>query len=309
MLDFLGWTPWDYYAVKANENRTAVNISQKARFGVGDIYFVAGYYGKLEVIVDDDGIKRVSHHQVTIGSGRKLDVQVIFKALGFVGEPANDNLMKLKELVGFWVNGDPRRYLVAEPVSVMAQNFSGTSFSPGAMIWASMGVHFLRFPQDLQPVLDSGTLPRHAADESDPGTYRPGYVIDARHGNGAVMSPPLYCPSLAEEMNASVTVKPVKQRLCHPIKQYVAEAKADWDHYCNQFIKEGYDKPYPEYPYTVDVTRAMVMLHMKDAKEPILPTDIEDLGLTDADVGPDGMLRENVYDRVQQLWDDHFAIK
>ena len=56
-------------------------------------------------------------------------------------------VMKIKELVGFWVNDDPRRYVVAEPVSVMATNFGGTSFSPGAISWAEQGMHFMFYPK------------------------------------------------------------------------------------------------------------------------------------------------------------------
>eukprot|EP00435_Cladocopium_sp_Y103_P001830 s3534_g1.t1 len=83
---------------------------------------------KNEVIEDPEGVKRLGHHALYLGgSGRKLDVQCILKLLGFVGDPSNDRVMKIKELVGFWVNDDPRRYVVAEPVSVMATNFGGAT--------------------------------------------------------------------------------------------------------------------------------------------------------------------------------------
>eukprot|EP00913_Durusdinium_trenchii_P034818 g32568.t1 len=37
----VGDDPWSYYAVHSNEARTNVTIFQKARFGIGDIYFLS----------------------------------------------------------------------------------------------------------------------------------------------------------------------------------------------------------------------------------------------------------------------------
>merc|ERR1719433_147975 len=110
--------------------------------------------------------------------GRKIECEGILKLLGFVGEMDNDRLMKIKEMTGFWCNEDPRRYIVAEPVSVMASNMGGTSLSPGALNWAVQGIYFLHFPQDfVGGVVAIGMLPKHAADMSDDGTPRPAYVV------------------------------------------------------------------------------------------------------------------------------------
>lgn len=284
MYDLMGWDVWDYYAVNANKDRSQANITQKARFGIGDIYFLVGYYGKMEVIVDSGGIKRVTEKEVVMASGRRVEVSCILKLLGFVGLPDNDRLMRLKKMTGFWVDNDPRRYLVAEPVSVMASNFATTSLSPGAIQWAGMGAHFLLFPEEYQPLMESKMMPVHEADDSDPGTYRPGYVVDARFGTQTMMAVPMFCPALLEFFNSLAVLKPLKQRLCHPMRQYLQEAKADWDHYCKMFIQEGWDKksgkPYPEYPYTYEVTRTMILKHMKESREDVLPSDLEDLSIT-----------------------------
>jgi len=308
MYDLLNRSVWDNYAVKAgSSSKSTVSIEQKARFGIGDIYFLAGYYGKMEVIIDPGGVKRLSYHEVTLASGRKLEnVKMILKLLGFVGEPDVDRLMKLKELVGFWVNSDPRRYLVAEPVSVLAQNFGGTSLSPGALAWAQMGIHYMLFPQDFSAVIDTGMLPRHAPDNADADSYRPAYVVDARHGLTTGSVCPMTTPMLGEEMGTTGWCKPVKQRLCHPIKQFVEEAKADWDHYCKQFIEESEvfaKKPYPTYPYSVDIARAMVMLHMKESREPVLMSDIEDLDISRDDIREDGLLKESAYRKYLGIFD------
>ena len=125
---------WSYYSVISNEARTNVTIKQKARFGIGDVYFLAAACGYCEHIVDDT--KRVSGNTIHLNSGRKLeDVRSILKLCGFNGEPlrmklmqgrgmlarsptclcarhyhtlkqrfANDRLLKIKELYGWWVN-------------------------------------------------------------------------------------------------------------------------------------------------------------------------------------------------------------
>lgn len=289
MMDFDVWT---YYAVNADKDRKTANIQQKVRFAIGDIYFLAGYYGKMEVVVEPDGIKRLGHQEIVLPSGRHLtNVNVILKLLGFVGLPDNDRLLGIKALHGFHADGDPRRYCVAEPVSVSAANFSGTSFSPGVIVWAAIGNYFQLYPQDFQKLMDSNMMPVHKADDSDPGTYRPAYVVDARHGTGAMMACMLFCPPLSRENDDYGFIKPIKHRLCHPVKQFIEEATADWDHYCRMFIEEGYgqDKAYPHYPYTVESTRKMINEHMRVSGEPLLATDPEDLGLTDtgtlADLG------------------------
>mmetsp|Transcript_24578 Transcript_24578/g.70665 ORF Transcript_24578/g.70665 Transcript_24578/m.70665 type:complete len:753 (+) Transcript_24578:63-2321(+) len=281
MYDMLDWDVWSYYAVSTNEKRTTCMIQQKARFGIGDIYFLSQYMGKLEVVVEPNGIKKLSKNTVHLDSGRKLEnVHVILKLLGFVGEMENDRLMKIKEMAGFWVNEDPRRYLVAEPVSVMASNMGGTSLSPGALNWAVMGAYFIHHPSDfVNGAVANGMLPKHAADMSDGGSPRPAYVVDARHGTSTGMSVMLYTPHLAQEQSFDGVVKAVKHRLCHPIDKFLAAAKEDWDHYAEKFLAEGFgtDKPYPTYPFSPELVRAYITQHMMETSEPWLPCDLEDL--------------------------------
>eukprot|EP00435_Cladocopium_sp_Y103_P010854 s3534_g2.t2 len=47
MYDLVGYDVWDYYGVQGNASRTTCNIQQKARFGIGDVYFCAISWGKL----------------------------------------------------------------------------------------------------------------------------------------------------------------------------------------------------------------------------------------------------------------------
>ena len=171
MYDLIGVDVWDYYSVSSNESRTTCTIKQKARFGIGDVYFLGMACGFCEHIVDDT--KRVSEKTIHLESGRRLeDVSHILKLLGFNGEFENDRLLKLKELYGWWVNKDFRRYIVAEPIYVDANNFGSTSFSPGAIVWAEQQAWMLKYPSDWAPVMDSGMLPRHEAEEQTLGRVR-----------------------------------------------------------------------------------------------------------------------------------------
>jgi len=249
MYDLVGFDQWSYYAVQSNAARTNCSIQQKVRFGIGDVYFLAISWGKLEVIEDPLGVKRVAERTMFCGSGRKLDVDAILKLLGFVGNAENDRLMRIKEMVGFWVNGDPKRYLVAEPISVMATNFGGTSFSPGAIQWSEMGMHFVHYPMDFYGIVETGMLPRHKAEGED----RPAYVVDARYGTSSMILVAAMVPWLGERGLVEGKLKHERMWALHPIDKYLKYCKEDWDHYCTKMRAEG--RSGPEYPYTSEVAR------------------------------------------------------
>lgn len=249
MYDLVGFDPWSYYAVQGNAARTNCQIVQKARFGIGDVYFLAISWGKLEVIEDPEGIKELGPGTLTCGGGRVLNVDVILKLLGFVGNPENDRLMKIKEMTGFWVNDDPKRYVVAEPISVQATNFSGTSFSPGAIAWANMGMHFIHYPQDFQTkLLAMGAMPRHKADDD-----RPAYVVDARHGTSTMLFVGACIPFLQERGAIEARLKVERMWALHPVDKFIEYCKEDWNYYTARFKAEGLSGP--DYPYTPEVAQ------------------------------------------------------
>mmetsp|Transcript_90179 Transcript_90179/g.280760 ORF Transcript_90179/g.280760 Transcript_90179/m.280760 type:complete len:708 (-) Transcript_90179:88-2211(-) len=282
MYEFIDRDPWKYYSVTTNEKRTTCQITQKARFGIGDIYFLSIYMGKVELIEEPLGVKRLTRHEVHLGSGRKLHCKALLKLLGLIGEMDNDRLLKIKEMVGFWVDGDSRRYIVAEPVSVMCTQMGGTSLSPGAYAWALEGIYFIDHPFEfVYGPKASGMLPRHKVDMADEGTPRPAYVVDARHGSQTAMTVGMYTPGIAEVESSAGFVKAVRHRLCHPIRKFLAQAKEDWDHYAKKMLAGGFgtDKPYPEYPYTPEVVCEMYRAHLAESGEPALPSDQQDIAL------------------------------
>lgn len=253
MYDLIGIDQWAYYAVYSNESRTNVTIRQKSRFGIGDVYFLAMYYGLNEHIVDD--VKRVSCHKLHLMNGRTLEnVMCMLKLLGFNGEFENDRLLKTKELYGWWVNKDMRRYVVAEPLGVDANNFGGTSFSPGAIMWAEEQIHMLHFPADWGNVQASGSLPIHVADES---IDRPAYVVEARHGSLTGISIGSMVPGIGERGNVTGPLGRQRMWELHPAEHFLKCCELEW-YAWSKTIHEtpGYEHvPEPKYPYSLEIVQ------------------------------------------------------
>merc|ERR1712151_1146271 len=143
-----------------------------------------------------------------------------------------------------------------------------------------MGLYFINFPVDfVTGAAAMGMLPKHGVDNSDEGTPRPAYVVDARHGTQTGMAVAMHSPHLGKEQEFDGFIKAIKHRICHPIDKFIAAAKEDWDYYAQKFLKEGFgtDLPYPDYPYTPEFARKFIWEHMQNCQEPMLPCDQEDL--------------------------------
>merc|ERR1719384_82440 len=117
-----GFDVWTAHSVKTDAKRSFAHISQKTVFGVTDIYFLAGYYGLMEVIVDE--IKRLTPGVAHTKKGKKIPCEVIVKAVGTVPCFSIDKMLGLKALHGLWVNNDPLRGVVCNAMFVEARNFS-----------------------------------------------------------------------------------------------------------------------------------------------------------------------------------------
>eukprot|EP00435_Cladocopium_sp_Y103_P069918 s1385_g34.t1 len=256
-----------YYAVHANEKRTTVTITQKSRFGIGDVYFLAVSMGICEVIEDE--IKRVSASSIHLESGRRVEaldshdmlVDVILKLYGFNGNFDVDRLMNVKSMTGFWVDEDkfPTAVTVGlqspglAKIRVNATNFGGTSFSPGVRVWVDYVAHFLWYPKDWAYLRDCGLLPKHSAEEE---IDRPAYVIDARHGTQTSMAIGSTTPAIGEsQMNLNL-VKRQKQLECHPTNKFLQECSEEWKAYGQKFKELGAPRECPPYPYTLKIVEA-----------------------------------------------------
>lgn len=230
--------------MKTDEKRSFAHISQKTAFGVTDVYFLAGYYGLMEVLVDE--IKRLTDGCAQTKKGKKIKCQVILKAVGVTPDPQIDKMLGLKELVGIWVNGDPLRPVCCNGSSsfcpsfkgnfkifkdilrqflrgmfVEAQNFGSFASGPPFAQLARAIRWFVDYPSDfevIRPILPKLT----------PTADKPGYVPNATHLLPTFSSFNMI-PMLGAEMAVSNALKHIKQQARHPPKKFIAECKAEWE--------------------------------------------------------------------------------
>ncbi|CAE7514413.1 unnamed protein product [Symbiodinium pilosum] len=251
MYDLVGFDCWSAHCVKTDEKRSYAQISQRTAFGVTDVYFLAGYYGLMEVLVDE--IKRLTNGCAQTKKGKKIKCQVILKAVGVTPDPQKDKMLGLKELVGLWVNGDPLRPVCCNGMFVEAQNFG--SFSSGPSFVSSVRIFrwFVDYPSDFEIV--RGILPKLR-----PSPDQPAYVPGARHLMPTFTAMNIV-PMLGAELAIAGSMKHIKQQQRHPLKIFLAECKAEWEAYIRQWKKDGMiddSKPEPPYPYTEEMVQSWI---------------------------------------------------
>eukprot|EP00408_Alexandrium_pacificum_P025463 CAMPEP_0171187768 /NCGR_PEP_ID=MMETSP0790-20130122/17489_1 /TAXON_ID=2925 /ORGANISM="Alexandrium catenella, Strain OF101" /LENGTH=372 /DNA_ID=CAMNT_0011652835 /DNA_START=82 /DNA_END=1199 /DNA_ORIENTATION=+ len=242
MYRLAGFDPWMAHSVVTDKDRTVARITQKTVFGVTDVYFLALYYGRAEVVIDE--IKRLSHQLAVLKKGRKLRCEVILKVVGISADPRTDAILGVQELVGFWAQGDALRPCCCNGLGVNAQNFVTFSVGPAIAGNCTTVHHFLVYPGDLDPVRDG--LPRHRASEKGPA-----YVPEGAHWLQSAVVLNSMLPGLAVKGAHFDAMKSQKQHVAHPLQQYLAECRMEWEMYIEMFGTD--EKPPPPYPYTEEM--------------------------------------------------------
>jgi len=259
----IGIDPWDIHSIVKNAERTTASIQQITRFGIGDIYFLSAAYGLMELVVGE--VDHCSHRTLHLTNGRKLATDVVLKCTGFLGDWEVDRLLRLKELTGFWVNGDPRRAIVADPNGISAASFSATTTGPGTLAWCGMIKHFWDHPSDWLNLEAGGHLQMLATHK--PGTPTedtPGYMVGAYHASSTMIILTSASPLLGEKHQAFDVYKNYITHLCHPAEKMLKEAKAEWDTYERDFRDRGQvpiDSPYIPYPYDLEWIEKQYKIH------------------------------------------------
>lgn len=245
MYDLVGWDVWTAHCVQTDANRTFAHISQKTVFGVTDVYFLAGYFGLMEVVVDE--IESLSHLKCHTKKGLTFDCDVVIKAIGTSPSFEIDRQLGLKELVGVWANGDPLRPVNCNGMFVQARNFGSFSSGPAFATVVKVVNWFIDFPEDF--LIVEKQMPRQKAGE------RPAYVPSGTYLTPMFMALSSMLPGLASDLNDMDVMKSRKQRLAHPLKEYLQECRDEWQGYIKQFRDAGIvdDRPDPPYPYTQEI--------------------------------------------------------
>jgi len=248
----IDYNPWDMHSVHANASRTNATFIQKTRFGIGDVYFLAGAYGLMDIIVGE--VKRVTYKKVHLTNGNTIECDCILKCTGCLGDWKVDKLLKLKQLVGFWTNGDCRRSVYADPDGISASNFGGTTIGPAAYSYTKLVKHFVDCPNDWLRLEQEGVinmLPVHVA--GFPNEEFPGYMIGAKHAVSTSMMVISSSAILSAESAQENQYKHDIQHAAAPKHRILEEAKKDWEQYEKHFREKAMvpaDTPYIPYLYT-----------------------------------------------------------
>lgn len=249
------YDPWDMHSVSTNSSRTHATLNAKTRFGIGDIYFLACGYGVCEIVVDN--IKRLTPKTVHLESGDKLEeIDNILKCTGMLPDFTVDKVIKCKYLQGFWINGDNRRFLCADPDGLQCSTLSTTTVGPGAYGNIKMMKHFWDVPGDWLRLEADGSLdmlPKHYQGEPTPDT--PAYFIEARHAVATGLSMGGMSPLMSEKNAGNEDYKHWMVNYCSPIEKFIDAAKQEWDKYEDMFREYDIipkDTPRTPYLYTVE---------------------------------------------------------
>lgn len=257
MYSLVGYDPWTSPSVTTDAKRTSALINQRTIFGVTDIYFLAGYYGLMEVIVSE--MEHLTHHTAHLKSGEKVPCECIVKAIGTKPSFRTSKQMGIKEIVGTWINGDPLRPIALSPKGVYARNFGTFSFGPGIAMNMVLLPWFVDFPQDFELVKDDRAMPR-----SKDGEW-PAFVVGVQYMFPMLVMIQSKLPQLAKAMAEMEKIKMLKSQQTHPLDQYLAQCRAEWDMYIKFFREHNMvdDRPDPPYPYTEEIMQSLLEEHDK----------------------------------------------
>mmetsp|Transcript_114382 Transcript_114382/g.356208 ORF Transcript_114382/g.356208 Transcript_114382/m.356208 type:complete len:445 (+) Transcript_114382:156-1490(+) len=242
MYELAGFDPWTAHSVSCDSKRTVARIRQKTVFGVTDVYFLACYYGKCKVVIDE--IKRLSRHTAHLLKGGTISCEVILKVVGLQADPRTDKILGVKELYGYWIEGDALRPCCTNGTGVNAQNFGTFSVGPAIASNVCVVTHLLLYPQDLDIVRES--LPVSKDDDTGPA-----YAPTGEHFLSTIFTLMGSLPALSVKSAHFNPMKHTKQHQAHPLRQFLEECKMEWQMYIEMFGTD--DKPPPPYPYTEEM--------------------------------------------------------
>lgn len=259
--EMIGEDPYggDYYSVQPSKDGSRVTIHQKSRFGIGDVYFLTRYYGKLELIMGKvkELTKGTVHVDMNDGTVRDLSADLLIKVLGFTADPWVDEFLQMKELHGFWCEGDGQRAVSSEFPEMHFQACGGTSLAPFACTISYLLLHMVLYPKDFDKMIATGNVPIHRQEEKY-GWVFPANVLDAKLGSMTMMIVQGLCPFAAERMDKMGELKRHRLWGTHTMEEVQAEAEMEWNRYCKQFHDEGDTRPFPPYMFSIERLRGLV---------------------------------------------------
>lgn len=251
MYDLIGVDVWKLAPVSTNDNHSWATIEQRTDPGVNDMYFLAAYYGLMEVTVDS--IKRLGYQLAQTVKGKKLKAPVLIKCLGTVPDFRIDRMLGLKELVGYWIDADPLRPVYCNPQVVQGRSLRSFSATPQIAAMVQVFNWFVDYPEDFRGIVN--TLPRSKADD-----HLPGYILRPENIGPTTIAMIQAHPILATEILKADSLKFRKHREAHPLHEYLRECEEDWKKYTKLFseAQNAKKKDEPTYPYSEQSMRDLL---------------------------------------------------
>eukprot|EP00930_Biecheleria_cincta_P048639 TRINITY_DN3391_c0_g1_i1.p1 TRINITY_DN3391_c0_g1~~TRINITY_DN3391_c0_g1_i1.p1 ORF type:complete len:845 (-),score=139.20 TRINITY_DN3391_c0_g1_i1:37-2571(-) len=260
MYALYGMDPWDFFSVQANATRTVASIKQYTRWGIGDVYFLGVFYGKVETI--EGQIKRLKRRAAVLTTGRVLtDLDHMVKCLGFDSDFGIDRINKTRRQLGFWPDGDYRRWIASDQSAIDASRFGGTAIAPYAEIQSNWGTHFFEYPQDARTLLDSNVF---IENWPKPEVGSAAYHYEPRAAAVVQVSYSASVPALKDFGALSDAFKKASMWCVSPPDRFLEECEKDWYHYCRKFKEFGDDREYPPYPYTLEWVFGLLQAEEED---------------------------------------------
>mmetsp|Transcript_106188 Transcript_106188/g.226672 ORF Transcript_106188/g.226672 Transcript_106188/m.226672 type:complete len:772 (-) Transcript_106188:14-2329(-) len=249
MYDILNWDPWKFFSVTANADRSVATIKQYTRWGISDIYFLALYYDKAEIITGE--VKRMKVRAAVLNNGRVIeDLDHLIKVIGFDGDFSVDRIHHCKEHHANWPDGDWRRVTQSDQSAIDASRFTNIALGPPACGMVNLGLTSVHMPERCQAAAASGALPRNGSD-SELGS--PCYHWSPREGTSAGMILGSFFPEMGEYEYHNNNFKKASMLMLAPAEKWVTACEEDWNSYQKMFKDQGLydDVKYCPYPYTV----------------------------------------------------------
>lgn len=251
--------PWDWWSIQnKNAEKTQAVIKQYTRWGVGDIYFLARHYGRLEMITCE--IKTFKAGGAKLSTGRELELDYCVKVLGFLSDFGTDKLMQCERMLGPFPEGDTRRWVLSDQSEIDANRFGSLGLSCGAASFVRQSLWYHEHPMDAKILLDSGTLTWNYA---EPELGLTAYHYHPRKGTSNMIMVGKYAPVLdGFHIENDIFRVALYREQCSP-KKWWEGCNEDWNKYCEMFEKnggtpEGKQIPRPPYPYSIELLESVI---------------------------------------------------
>jgi len=256
MYEIIGLNPWNFFSVTANPERTVATIKQYTRWGISDIYFLALYFDKCEVIQAQ--VKRFKPRAAVLDNGRVIeDLDHVIKVIGFDGDFGVDRLMQTTENIGPWPAGDWRRFTLSDQSAIDASRFTNIAISPAVSSMSRMTHYYHTHPEFGYGVLQTGMIP---VNKSEPEIGSPAYHYEPRKGTAAMMTIGGFAQELGAFEELNTKMKKASMHHLASCWSYSSACERDWYRYCKLFKDQGCTTPWPVYPYMAEQAKHLVKL-------------------------------------------------